>query len=93
MTQSEVEQAVARATGDSRDTVRRYGFSLLPEAEEPSPDPHLAVDCPGCGASLALPHRQTLFAAFVECPRCDALYPFGMHEIYVADETKLPIAA
>jgi len=28
MTQSELEEAVARATGDSLDTVRRHGFQL-----------------------------------------------------------------
>jgi hypothetical protein len=93
MTRSQVELAVARATGETRDTVRRYGFSLLPEAEEPLPDPHLAVDCPGCGASLNLPHGQALAAAFVECPRCDAVYPFGNNEIYVTDDKELSVAA
>ena len=30
MTQAELDRAVSRATGDSRDTIRRQGFSILP---------------------------------------------------------------
>ena len=30
MTQAELEREVSRATGESRDTVRRQGFSILP---------------------------------------------------------------
>ncbi|HXY34307.1 MAG TPA: hypothetical protein VEI07_08775, partial [Planctomycetaceae bacterium] len=51
MNQSEVERAVARATGESRRFVKRFGFSLIPE--EPNHcQPVLAIDCPGCGAVL-----------------------------------------
>jgi hypothetical protein len=30
MTQAELDREVSRATGDSRDTIRRQGFSILP---------------------------------------------------------------
>jgi hypothetical protein len=30
MTQAELDRKVSRATGDSRDTIRRQGFSILP---------------------------------------------------------------
>jgi hypothetical protein len=41
MNQSEIEQAVARATGESRRFINRYGFSLMPD--EPDPSPNLAL--------------------------------------------------
>ncbi len=30
MTQTELDREVSRATGESRDTIRRQGFSILP---------------------------------------------------------------
>ena len=30
MTQAELDREVSRATGESRDTIRRQGFSILP---------------------------------------------------------------
>jgi hypothetical protein len=82
MNQSEVERAVARATGESRRFVKRFGFSLV-EEPRPCPDPALVVDCPGCGAALGLndvsDHRE------LECPRCDAAYPIAADELYVVN--------
>ena len=34
MTQAELDREVSRATGDSRDTIRRQGFSILPLPED-----------------------------------------------------------
>jgi hypothetical protein len=50
MTQAELEREVSRATGESRDTIRRQGFSILPLPsdyvdEEPDILPLRIVDC------------------------------------------------
>jgi hypothetical protein len=82
MNQSEVERAVARATGESRRFVKQFGFSLVEDLRA-DPDPALVVDCPGCGAVLNpddAGNRHEL-----ECPRCDAVYPVGAEELYVLD--------
>jgi hypothetical protein len=92
MTQNELDRAVARATGESRDTIRDFGFSLASQEPEPASEPVLAVDCPGCGAPLSVV-RSRPFGQFVECPGCDALFPFSDHEIYVTDIPEPELAA
>jgi hypothetical protein len=84
MNQSEVERAVARATGESRRLIRRYGFSLVLDEPEPCADLTLALDCPGCGATLNVDDLSNL-PSDLECARCDAVYSFAVDEIYVAD--------
>jgi hypothetical protein len=83
MNQSEVERAVARATGESRRFIKRFGFSLIPDEPEQCGDPALAIDCPGCGAVLN--PDDAAIRRELECPRCDALYPVGAEEVYVFD--------
>jgi hypothetical protein len=85
MIRSEIERAVSRATGESRRTIRAYGFNLISEERESFDDPLLVLDCPGCGAPLDAANVSTGVLKFVECPRCDAVYPFTADEIYVAD--------
>jgi uncharacterized paraquat-inducible protein A len=89
MNQSEVEQAVARATGESRRFIKRYGFSIVAEEPEGSTDAGLAIDCPGCGTVFNLDGIENSLSE-LECPRCDAVYPVGTHELYVVDR---PLAA
>jgi hypothetical protein len=89
MTNSEIERAVARATGESRSVISRYGFSRVPDECEPQTDVSLAVDCPGCGVRLDVAWPLTEF----ECGRCDAVYPFAVDELYVANCSPLPLAA
>jgi hypothetical protein len=93
MTQSELERAVCRATGESRQTIRRYGFELVEKQSESIVAPTLAVDCPGCGTPLGAVNPSTIH--FIECPRCDAVYPFTVDEIYVSEGsgTLLPACA
>jgi hypothetical protein len=84
MTNSEIERAVARATGESRRVISRYGFSLLSEEPDAAADVSLALDCPGCGArhdtvDVTQPSLE------LECSRCDAIYPIAIGELYVAD--------
>jgi hypothetical protein len=38
MTQADLERQVSRATGESRRTIRRRGFSILPPGEQPLDD-------------------------------------------------------
>ena len=83
MTQCELERAVCRATGESRQTIRRYGFRLVEEQVESLADPSLVLDCPGCGAPLGAVNPSTTH--FIECARCDAVYPFTVDEIYVSE--------
>ena len=83
MTQNELNRAVARATGESLGTIRDLGFTLVTQETKPATEPTLAVDCPGCGARLDVhssPSRN-----HIECPRCDAVYPYSNDEIYVSD--------
>ena len=92
MTRSEIERAVSRATGETRRTIRSYGFSLLnEEAVEAPSDPLLVLDCPGCGAPLDAANASTGLLKFIECPRCDAVYPFTVDEIYVSEGRRGPL--
>jgi len=64
MTRSEIERAVARATGETRGTIRRYGFTLIPDEPEADSGPTLVVDCPGCGARASTrPNTSTTFGS------------------------------
>jgi hypothetical protein len=84
MNQSEVERAVARATGESRRFIKRFGFSLLSEEPEHCADLALGIDCPGCGAAFS-PDDVVNLLSELECPRCDAVYPVAADELYVVD--------
>jgi hypothetical protein len=84
MNQSEVERAVARATGESRRFIKRFGFSLTPEEPHHRADPALAIDCPGCGTVFDPVEVVNLFSE-LECPRCDAVYPVAAKELYVVE--------
>jgi hypothetical protein len=92
MTRSEIERAVSRATGETRRTIRSYGFGLMNEEPASCEDPLLVVDCPGCGAPLDAGKASTGVFKFVECPRCDAVYPFAVDELYVADRSNGALA-
>jgi hypothetical protein len=91
MTNSEVEQAVARATGESRRVISRYGFSIVPDDCEPPTDVALVLDCPGCGTRLEVADLSEL--TDLDCCRCDAIYAFTADELYVADCATQSLAA
>ena len=92
MNQSEVERAVARATGESRRFIKRFGFSLIDDEHEHCIDPALVIDCPGCGAVFNL-HGVANRLTELECLRCDAVYPVAADELYVADSPRTGSAA
>jgi hypothetical protein len=91
MTQSEIERAVCRATGETRRTIRSYGFNLQSEESESFEDLSLVLDCPGCGAPLDAANASTGPLKFIECSRCDAVYPFTVDEIYVGEAGRAPL--
>ncbi len=92
MNQSEVERAVARATGEPRRFVKHFGFTLMAEEPEPCADLGLAIDCPGCGASLN-PGDPLDCLTEVECDYCDAVYPMAPEEVYVVNRSSAAPAA
>jgi hypothetical protein len=92
MNQSDVERAVARATGESRRFIKHFGFSLNAGETESCPDLTLAIDCPGCGAALN-PDAALDRLSEVECAHCDAVYPMAVEEVYVANRPRTAPAA
>jgi hypothetical protein len=89
MNQSELERAVARATGESRSFVSQFGFSLVADEPTPADELTLAIDCPGCGAVC----DGCNLGQGLECPRCDAVYPVSIDELYVVDNSHQPLVA
>ncbi len=86
MTQLQLDQAVARTTGESLATIGRLGFQLQPEPAvnlEPE-DLHLAVACSFCGSSCVLPAGPVDPNLLAECDRCDIYFDFDVHDIHVA---------
>lgn len=88
MTQSQLDCAVAGATGESVSTVHRLGFGLL------APDPYylepedlcLVLDCPFCGHPVAYPGGNPGGEqALAECVPCDVYFDFTIDEVYAAD--------
>ena len=90
MNQSDLERAVARATGESRSSVKQFGFSLVDDEPKPDDELTLAIDCPGCGAVI---RDGRNLGQGLECPRCDAVYPVSVDELYVVDNSHQPLVA
>jgi hypothetical protein len=83
LTQSQIDQAVAEATGESLRTVRNHGFSA-PAMLEPD-DITLVLDCPFCGRAVPYPGRaRDGSAVLAECLRCDVYFGFDEAEVYGA---------
>jgi hypothetical protein len=93
MNWSALESAVARATGETRRTVRHYGFSLVPDEAPTIVAEHLGLDCPGCGARIALSSTHSTLPELAECPHCDAAFPYEPEEIYLAETADIGVAA
>jgi hypothetical protein len=84
MTQAQLDRAVVAATGESRHTVARLGFSLVPDGSaDPSPL-YLSVDCPHCRQPTWFPGRLADGSyPLAECPGCDALFAFDPLDVRV----------
>ena len=88
MTQAQLDRAVTSASGESLRTIRRLGFSLLPDAHDaPLPEElGLFSDCPFCGRPLPYPGRTSDgSAAMGECLRCDVYFEVDPREVYAAE--------
>ena len=87
MTRTQLERAVAGATGESLRTVRGLGFGLL--AEQPA-DPRveelmLALNCPFCRHPVVLQAGPGDEPGLAACASCDVEFDFDPVEIYVAE--------
>jgi hypothetical protein len=84
MTQTQLDHAVAVATGESPRTVARLGFSLVPDGPDEPPPLYLAVDCPHCRKPAWFPGRLADGSCpLAECPGCDALFAFDLDDVRI----------
>jgi hypothetical protein len=86
MTRTQLERAVAGATGESLRTVCGLGFGLLAEhpADPRADDLMLALDCPFCRHPVVLQAGPGDEPGLAGCDRCDVEFDFEPGEIYVA---------
>jgi hypothetical protein len=87
MTQSQLDSAVAEATGESLHTVHSLGFSLFagdPGDLEPE-ESRLVVDCPSCRKPVPY-HGLAADGSLPmgECIARDVYFPFVALEVYAA---------
>ena len=87
MTQTQLDCAVAGATGESLRTIHHLGFSVLgnePEVPE-TDDLVLVVDCPFCGRAVPYHGRCSDGSKpLAECERCDVYFDFADEDVYPA---------
>lgn len=84
MTQSQLDTAVAHATGEPLDVVRGLGFSLAsPTRDDLEPeDLILAVTCPFCRDAVAYPGPgRDGVLPLAECLACDVYFEIQADEI------------
>jgi len=96
LTQAQLDQEVASATGESLKTIRTRGFGLVSEkpADLEPEDLQLQLTCPFCGEHV--PYRggsSDGSAPLAECDRCDLEFPFEPDEVYAASTAPAPAAA
>jgi hypothetical protein len=91
MTQAQLEDQVARRTGESIVRIHFLGFSLMTQERddlEPE-DVTLVLDCPFCNRPVPYPGptddgSETL----AECDRCDVYFDFEPDEVYTVAATR-----
>jgi hypothetical protein len=74
MTRTQLNNQVARITGEPIDYITAHGFSLLrPDGKSMEPeDIQLVVGCPFCGRPVPYPGSAALGSEpMAECERCD----------------------
>lgn len=83
MTQSELDCAVAKATGEPVSVIESRGFGLDRPSKHPIDDePVLAVSCPFCGTAAILANTPKELPEDAECGRCETVFPYDDDEIY-----------
>jgi hypothetical protein len=84
MIQSELDRAVAGATGESLTKIRALGFSALSLGAtdlEPE-DIDLRVECPLCSTAVPYPGRASDgSSALAECRCCDLYFDFAPEDV------------
>ena len=86
MKQSEIDGAVARATGESRRTIAGRVFSLDRPFPRTPPSLDVGLDCPGCGHPVPLDRKAPSgLWSEAECGRCDAIYDVTPDELTVIE--------
>lgn len=87
MTIRQLQQAVARATGESLATVRSHGFSVLTvDVPVAAVADCLCLSCPGCGRDVPLSADDDTLPAWAECATCDIAYPYDDDEVFLPDD-------
>ncbi len=77
MTQAQLDNAVASATGETVRTVHRRGFSILARDRiDPKPEElRLVIACPHCGRAVSYPGRTRDGSMILaECLDCDLYF-------------------
>ena len=96
MTQTQLEHAVARSTGESVRTVRHLGFSIQRPAPPPArsaEDVRLVLDCPFCRRPVAYPGlARDDSAALAECDACDVYFDFDPVEVYATGAPEVGVS-
>jgi hypothetical protein len=86
MTQSQLDRAVARATGEPLTLIRGRGFGLArrrPNDLEPE-DLTLCVECPFCGRAVPYAGAAGGATALAECDGCDVYFDVAPADVHAA---------
>ena len=91
MTRTQLNNQVARITGEPIDYITALGFSLLrpgDESMEPE-DIRLVLECPFCGRPVPYPGSAAAGSEpMAECERCDVYFGFDTFEVYATAAQK-----
>ena len=93
MTQAQLDDQVARRTGEPITTIHFMGFSLVnTERDDLEPeDVNLVLDCPFCNRPVPYPGATADGCEMLaECDHCDVYFDFELDEIYTVDATRQP---
>jgi hypothetical protein len=85
MTPAQLDCQIARITGESLQTLRFMGFSLLPQkpGDLPPENLRLVLDCPFCGRPVPYPGPASSGSeVLAECEACDVYFGFDLDEVY-----------
>jgi hypothetical protein len=85
MTRTQLNNQIARITGEPIGSITALGFSLLrPSGESMEPeDIRLVLECPFCGRPVPYPGSAVADSEpMAECERCDVYFGFHPDEVY-----------
>ena len=87
MTQTQIDDAVADALGETLHTVHRIGFSVVPEkpADLEPEDLALCIECPFCRKTRPFPGpTRGGDVPLGECPDCDVYFDIEPGDVFAA---------